>query len=176
MTPRILNKKVEYLSEWVSLNKKIIKIENKIETFLSIKQADYVSILAVTKDGMIPLVKQYRPAVEKFTLELPGGLKEKNLTHYQSAKQELLEETGIILKDKPKLVCKIFPDVGRLSNSGYLYFVKIKRSKINLFTNEKSISCLLLKKKKIIDLILKGKIKHSLHIAMILFAIQKKLI
>ena len=30
-------------------------------------------MLAVTRDGMFPLVSQFRPTVEMVTLELPGG-------------------------------------------------------------------------------------------------------
>lgn len=46
------------------------------EDYHSLRQTDYVSVLAVTDDGRVPLVRQYRPALEKFTLELSGGLRD----------------------------------------------------------------------------------------------------
>ena len=40
------------------------------------------------------MVKQYRPAIEKFTIELPGGLRDKNELPKSTAVRELFEETG----------------------------------------------------------------------------------
>jgi ADP-ribose diphosphatase len=37
----------------------------------AVGQQDYVTIVARTPDGRIPVVRQYRPAVEAFTSELP---------------------------------------------------------------------------------------------------------
>ena len=64
------------LSPWVTLSiKQILKAsESDIAVYHSFQQSDYVSTLAVRADGLIPLVKQYRPAVEQITFELPGGL------------------------------------------------------------------------------------------------------
>jgi ADP-ribose pyrophosphatase len=46
------------------------------EIYHGLEVADYVTVLAVTADGRVPLVRQFRPAVEKYTIELPGGLAE----------------------------------------------------------------------------------------------------
>lgn len=46
----------------------------KLEVFHSIELADYVSVIALDEKGRIPLVCQFRPAVESHTFELPGGL------------------------------------------------------------------------------------------------------
>ena len=43
-------------------------------TFHAVDQADYVSIVALTPTGKIPLVRQYRPALESFSWELPAGM------------------------------------------------------------------------------------------------------
>jgi len=51
-------------------------------------------VLAITRDKTFVLVRQFRPAIEMFTLELPGGHVEEGETPEQSARKELLEETG----------------------------------------------------------------------------------
>ena len=48
----------------------------------------------VTPDGRIPIVRQYRPALEAFTWELPAGLVETGEDAGGSCSRELLEETG----------------------------------------------------------------------------------
>ena len=46
----------------------------KPELYHAVAQQDYTAIVARTPDGQIPIVRQYRPALERFTWELPAGL------------------------------------------------------------------------------------------------------
>ena len=47
------------------------------ELYHAVGQQDYIAIVALTPDGRIPIVRQYRPALERFTWELPAGLVDK---------------------------------------------------------------------------------------------------
>src|SRR5688572_20554979 len=63
------------------------------------KASGIVAILAVTDDGKLVLVEQYRPPVAKSVIELPAGLVGDEAGHEQealsdAARRELLEETG----------------------------------------------------------------------------------
>jgi len=53
-----------------------------------------VCTLPITKDNKVILAKQFRPGPNKILTELPGGYLEKKDTPEQSARRELLEETG----------------------------------------------------------------------------------
>jgi ADP-ribose pyrophosphatase len=58
-----------------------------------------VGIVAVTDDGKLVLVEQYRPPVGRSVIELPAGLAGDDAAHEgealeQAARRELLEETG----------------------------------------------------------------------------------
>jgi ADP-ribose pyrophosphatase len=73
--PRIVSRKASILSPWVKLVERHVDFgDGEIEVYHAIDQDDYIAILAVTPDGLIPVVRQYRPALERFTLELPAGL------------------------------------------------------------------------------------------------------
>ena len=65
-----------------------------VETFYSVRTHEYAAILAVTDDGRIPLVRQFRPAVEDWTLEFPSGHVDQGETPEEAMRRELLEETG----------------------------------------------------------------------------------
>lgn len=78
----------------------------------------------MTEDGTIPLVEQYRPAVEKFTLELPGGLHDTSGTPAETAVRELHEETGLTAAGDPVLLGNLMPDSGRLENRMWGFFIK----------------------------------------------------
>ena len=55
------------------------------------------AIVAVTKDKKLLLVKQYRPALDRYTLELPAGCRD-SVTEdtLDTSKRELREETGYV--------------------------------------------------------------------------------
>jgi ADP-ribose pyrophosphatase len=56
---------------------------------------DWVNALALTRDGQVVLVRQFRPGPKKVTLELPGGAVEPAEQSLVAAmRRELEEETG----------------------------------------------------------------------------------
>lgn len=87
----------------------------------SINTSDYVSVFAVTSEGGFPLVRQFRPAVEQETLELPSGHVDQGETPEQAARKELLEETGFTAKELIH-VGTLSPDTGRLCNRMWCFF------------------------------------------------------
>ena len=83
--------------------------------YYSLRLPDYAAILAFTADGRVLCVRQYRPAVERVTLELPSGLIDPGETPAQAARRELLEETGYEAADL-EVLSPMLPDTGRLGN------------------------------------------------------------
>ena len=55
------------------------------------------AVLAVLKNGKILMVRQYRPALDRYTLEIPAGARDDvNESTETCARRELTEETGYI--------------------------------------------------------------------------------
>ncbi|MBT1164693.1 NUDIX domain-containing protein [Bifidobacterium felsineum] len=55
---------------------------------------DTVAVLALTSDGKIPLVEQYRVANHRWTLEIPGGHAAGSERPFEAAQRKLAEEGG----------------------------------------------------------------------------------
>lgn len=56
---------------------------------------DWVNAAAITREGQVVMVRQFRPGPKKVTLELPGGAVEPGETSLAAAmRRELEEETG----------------------------------------------------------------------------------
>ena len=55
-----------------------------------------VAVVALTDDGRICLVRQYRPALDRVTVEIPAGKLDPGEDPLTCAKRELLEETGMV--------------------------------------------------------------------------------
>jgi ADP-ribose pyrophosphatase len=62
--------------------------------FVVIHAPDWVNVVAVTADGGIVLVRQFRFGVNALSLEIPGGVIEKGEDPVAAGVRELSEETG----------------------------------------------------------------------------------
>ena len=120
-----------FKTKWFELMEK--EFTSNTAPHYSIATDDYVSVFAVTEDGKFPLVRQFRPAIEQFTLELPSGHVDKGQTPEEAARAELLEETGFIAS-KMILLGSLAPDTGRLGNAMWCFFApKVKQNQLSPF-------------------------------------------
>ena len=66
---------------------------------LILESPDWVDIVAVTPEGKIVVVYQYRFGIGEHTTEIPAGLMEQDETPGEAARRELREETGYTARD-----------------------------------------------------------------------------
>jgi 8-oxo-dGTP pyrophosphatase MutT (NUDIX family) len=55
---------------------------------------DWVNVIALTADGRLVLVRQFRFGIDDFSLEIPGGVIEPGEDPVEAGQRELREETG----------------------------------------------------------------------------------
>jgi ADP-ribose pyrophosphatase len=84
-------------SPWFPVKKHTVQLANGniVDDYYFSPLGDVVMVLAITTQNEVVLVKQYKHALGEITLELPGGMQQKNKSIVQSALNELEEETGI---------------------------------------------------------------------------------
>ena len=123
--PKIRSRHTMTISPWTGVIAREVEFAPgaAAETYHAVVQADYVGIVARTPDGRIPIVRQFRPALEAYTWELPAGTVDKDETPSESAQRELLEETGYPGRSVHRL-STTSPDTGRLSNRQYCFFIE----------------------------------------------------
>ena len=117
----IRSRRIVYATNWFSLEEKQLAVDDAL--YYAIKCADYISIVALTGNDELVLVRQYRPAVEAETLELPSGHVDPGETPLAAAARELTEETGYVA-DSIHEMAVIRPDTGRLSNRLFCFFAR----------------------------------------------------
>ncbi|MFB6489896.1 MAG: NUDIX hydrolase [Thermoproteus sp. AZ2] len=81
------------------------------------------AVAAVLKRNGLIFVKQYRPAVGAYTLEIPAGTLKRGEAPEDGLKRELVEETGY-LPTKYVPMGWIYPSPGVSDEKIYLYFVE----------------------------------------------------
>lgn len=92
-----------------------------------------VGVIAMTADGKIPTVRQYRKGIERVSLEIPAGKLEQGEDPLECGKRELKEETGFSAKEF-SLIAKIAPTPAYCSEIIYIYEAKeliVKEQKLD---------------------------------------------
>lgn len=91
-----LERKLVYEGAIISMYKDKIKVPNgRIVDWDFVGHKGACAVIPVTSDGKILLVKQWRNALDRFTLEIPaGGLDGRDEPMMTGAARELEEETG----------------------------------------------------------------------------------
>lgn len=170
-SPRILARKATILSPWVTLLQKTVSFErdNRTEVYHSFTGGAYVAVLALTSSGTIPLVRQYRPAVEDYTWEFPAGTVDDGETPVAAAARELLEETGF-RADELREIGDYHPDTGRLSMDSKGYFATCRRD-VPDWAPEDGVDVREVGVDDLIDMVRSGEFKHQLHVALIASAL-----
>jgi len=120
----------------------------------------------LTPDGRVPIVRQYRPALERFTWELPAGLVDKGEQPEACCARELREETGFSARAVHALGAYA-PCTARLSNQIHSFFVETGEQGR---PSETGIEMRLVTPAELARLILSGEFVLQLHIGALLLA------
>jgi ADP-ribose pyrophosphatase len=166
--PRILDRRLAWESPWVRVVEKDVYLgeERGVETFWSVRTGRYAAIVAVTRDGLIPLVRQFRPAVETYVLELPSGAVDPDEEPEAAARRELLEETGCEAGEVVRLG-RLHVDSGRLETQQWAFFAPEVRVVNDVPTGEEQLELRFVTPLDLKRLILSGEFNLSVHLGMI---------
>jgi ADP-ribose diphosphatase len=132
---------------------------------------DYVSVVAVTAEGQLLLVRQYRPVVERETLELPSGHVDPGESPEQACRRELLEETGFVAGTVEHLGTLV-PDVGRLTNRMWCYFAADVRP-ADAPRLEEGVVPVTMPMADALRMAADGRLGHALNLAVLFLAVAK---
>jgi ADP-ribose pyrophosphatase len=137
---------------------------------------DYVSVVAVTAERRLLLVRQYRAVVERDTIELPSGHVDAGETPEQAARRELREETGFVA-GRMELLGTLVPDVGRLANRMWCYFTADVQPGVDAAPTEEGLSLVTMPIDEAVQMTLNGQLNHALNLAVLFLAVaQHKLV
>jgi ADP-ribose pyrophosphatase len=131
--------------------------------------------MARTQNGEFLLVRQFRPALERESLELPGGILEPGEEPASCATRELFEEAGARLTQPLQFLGRVDPDSGRLENSQWCFFADAVQL-VPDWTPETGVQRVILTAAELRDAILEGSFCHALHLAALALALLRGLV
>jgi 8-oxo-dGTP pyrophosphatase MutT (NUDIX family) len=139
----------------------------KPELYHALGQLDYLAVVATTPDGRIPIVRQYRPALEAYTWELPAGLIDPGEQPSVACARELQEETGLAAR-RVHALGDYAPCTARLSNRVHSFFVEAEAP--TGAAGEPDIEVRLISPPELVTLIRSGEFVLQLHLGALLLA------
>jgi 8-oxo-dGTP pyrophosphatase MutT (NUDIX family) len=131
--------------------------------FYVIESVNWVNVLALTREGKLVMIEQYRHGSNTVELEIPGGMMDADdSSPLEAGLRELREETGYE-GSRAEVIGQIFANPAIMSNICYTVLVQDCELKhaIELDGGE-DLATLLVEPKDIPDLMRSGRIGHSL--------------
>ncbi len=131
--------------------------------FLVLDSANWVNVIALTGDGHLVMIEQYRHGSNTIELEIPGGMMDPHdASPVAAAVRELREETGYE-GENARVIGQIFPNPAIMSNTCYTALVENCRCAHAVqFDHGEDLVTRLVPVAEIPRLVANGKIQHSL--------------
>jgi 8-oxo-dGTP pyrophosphatase MutT (NUDIX family) len=171
MRPRLLDTQLTPLSPYVTVVARKVDIDGRVELFHGMKVGDYVNVLPIGVDGRITLVEQFRPMLDRDTIEFPGGHRDMGEEPIATAARELREETGLIA-GRVSPICELAPDPGRLTNK-FWGFVATECVMDAAWTPEPEARAFSVDAAELSRLIETGRLDNAPHVALYALALAR---
>ena len=133
--------------------------------FFIMHAPNWANIIAITEEGEIVLIEQFRQGSDRIELEIPGGIVGEDENPADAILRELTEETGYQRTAQSifKKIGEVIPNPAFMRNKCYTYLVtKVRLSAPTQFDEHENIKVRLVPRAEIERLIRNSEIQHSL--------------
>ena len=141
-----------------------------IEGFV-IEYGDWATVVALTRQQEVVMIRQYRHGARKVILELPGGASEPDESPLEAGRRELLEETGYTSDQFIQIGC-VSPNPANQTNLIYSFLAldAYQAGRQNLDETEE-IEVVLKPLEEVIAMAKKGELLQSMQVSALFFAL-----
>ncbi|MDR1676794.1 MAG: NUDIX hydrolase [Deltaproteobacteria bacterium] len=137
------------------------------KTFTCLRAPDWVNVIPITEDNQVILVNQFRHGTGELCLELPGGVNEPGQSPLDTAKRELMEETGYSAENF-ELLSSLRPNPALFANTMHTFVARpAKKTGQTSFDENEDIDLIMVPTDELKALITTGRIDHALMVAAI---------
>ncbi|OLY92902.1 8-oxo-dGTP pyrophosphatase MutT, NUDIX family [Cnuella takakiae] len=172
---KVLDSTYLFREPWLTVRKDKCEMANGhvMEAFYVNEYPDWVNVFALTDEGKVIMVKQYRHGAGAESIELPGGVAEKGEEMMEACKRELMEETGYACTDWEYLG-KISANPSTTNNYMHMFLARNgKKVAPQNLDAEEELEVMELTIEEIKELVYGHKLLQSLHTNNIFYALHR---
>lgn len=147
-------------NKWLTVRKDHVKLPTGIEMddYYILEYPNWVSVIAITEEGKYVMELQYRHGIQMTGYELCGGAVEEGEDFLETAKRELLEETGYS-GGKWELLTVSAPNPAAMTNFCYTYIAQgVMKTKEQELEKTEDIDVLELTEQQVFEILSSGQI------------------
>ncbi len=135
----------------------------RIPDYFVFEYPDWVSVLAITTEEQFVLIRQYRHGIGQVHYELAAGVVDPQEPLLESARRELLEETGFG-GGEWQLLLKACANPGTHTNWCHIYLARgVQRLDEQHLEHTEDIAVHLLSREQTLDMLRTGGVSQALH-------------
>ena len=172
---KVLESSYLHKESWLTIRKDKCQLPNGniVPASYVNEYPDWVNAFALTKEGKVIMVKQYRHGITSIETELPGGVIEEGETWQDGAKREALEETGYVF-EKLEYLGRISANPSTTNNFTHMFLAtggeKVAEQKLD---DSEDVEVVLMTIEEVKQLVKENKIMQSLHVNCIFYALAR---
>jgi 8-oxo-dGTP pyrophosphatase MutT (NUDIX family) len=168
----VLSSRIVVERRWLTIREQRVRLANghEIGEYHLLESPEWASVVAVTADQKVVMVRQYRHGAARSALELPAGVIDPNEDALSAARRELEEETGFVADDWHPLTV-LHPEPARNRARAH-FFVALgaePSGTVRLDASEE-LSVEMVAARELVPRFDAGDLVHGVHLAAILLA------
>ena len=172
---KVLESTYLHKEPWLTVRKDKCELPNGtiIPSFYVTEYDEWANAFALTKDGKVVMVRQYRHGIGTVETELPGGVVEEGENMQEGVERELLEETGYRF-EKVEYLGKICANPSTTNNFMHMFLAtggeKVSEQDLD---EVEDVEVILMTIDEVKQLIKENKMMQSLHVNCSLYALMR---
>lgn len=169
---RVVESRILLDRTWLRVHAQRIALPTgaEIDEFHLIEGPSWAAALAVTAEGNVVVVEQYRHGVGALSLELPAGVFERGEPAEEAARRELREEAGYEADAWDPLIV-VSPEPARGTSRGHFFIARgARRVGEQRLDATEDITVREMTPAEVVAAALVGRVVHGAHVAAILAA------
>lgn len=122
---KVLHSEYIHKSPWATLRTEKCELPDGriMDDYYILEYPNWVTGLAITEEGNVLMVRQYRHAAGIVALEVPGGVIDGDEAPIDAIQRELLEETGYLFTDIEQTAI-VYPNPATATNITFCFLAK----------------------------------------------------
>ena len=171
----LLEKKYLIKDEWIRLRGDTYQMPNgrRVEPYYVLEYPDWVNVTAITEDNEVVMVRQYRPGRNEVAYELPGGMMDEGESSLETARRELLEETGFVADHFEELARTAVNPANHTNQSISILATGARRTGEQQLDTTEDIEVSVIPWEEVMRMLRDNEFPQAMHVASLFYVIQR---